>query len=468
MLASKMARLRCPLCKHELLACDLVQGVNRTWSVIEDPGGEDLFSSFQSEPERVVASIADDNLPVVPHAADGPEDVAAELDADAEYRLQEEHSPNPNSEEGEEGESSGKNIDWQKFKPISHDEFQRRRRGNTSIIGLLFSWFGGGFLAIPISLLIMWHVLGTDIGAGPYVADYVPWIVPQKFHRDRPMRFDDEIEDADKNGQEQGIGRRKKFDKKFDVWEGDKLAGPNDALSKPKLPSMETTDPNGNGEKDGVVEREIDAPSMTPIEKQSELNPNPKTNEISDSSIKIRELGNLLGDWENTSREWIDNTEQDRKIDIAKRYRLALSQVGVALSDIAPSKLSNRTWYDKAERLLRNMASSAKQMELAKSLDASIRKKGIPDKLGFLICLSESELQTLKESISDREAGKNTGYATIQLADKRTALEYPSSMKLDFATSPSGLYLALGKHNVESDGLSMLHIILLMPVTPSE
>ncbi|MEZ6074545.1 MAG: hypothetical protein R3C09_02120 [Pirellulaceae bacterium] len=41
----------------------------------------------------------------------------------------------------------------------------------------------GGMAAIPISLLLMWHLLGTDVGeAAPWVAQYVPWIVPEKFH----------------------------------------------------------------------------------------------------------------------------------------------------------------------------------------------------------------------------------------------------------------------------------------------
>ena len=45
----------------------------------------------------------------------------------------------------------------------------------------------GGLAAIPVSLLLMWHLLGTDIGdAAPWVAQYAPWIVPQKFHAYAP------------------------------------------------------------------------------------------------------------------------------------------------------------------------------------------------------------------------------------------------------------------------------------------
>ncbi len=39
----------------------------------------------------------------------------------------------------------------------------------------------GGLAAIPIATAIMWYGFGKDIGsAGPVVAEYVPWIVPEK------------------------------------------------------------------------------------------------------------------------------------------------------------------------------------------------------------------------------------------------------------------------------------------------
>ncbi len=41
----------------------------------------------------------------------------------------------------------------------------------------------GGAASIPVTLLLLWHVVGKDVmNAGPKVAQYVPWIVPSKFH----------------------------------------------------------------------------------------------------------------------------------------------------------------------------------------------------------------------------------------------------------------------------------------------
>ena len=40
----------------------------------------------------------------------------------------------------------------------------------------------GGAAAIPVTLLLLWHVVGKDVmNAGPTVAQYAPWIVPKKF-----------------------------------------------------------------------------------------------------------------------------------------------------------------------------------------------------------------------------------------------------------------------------------------------
>ncbi|MDZ4848609.1 MAG: hypothetical protein SGI77_04895 [Pirellulaceae bacterium] len=43
----------------------------------------------------------------------------------------------------------------------------------------------GGLLAVPLTQIIIWHVMDKDVpwGIGPYIADYVPWIVPEKFYK---------------------------------------------------------------------------------------------------------------------------------------------------------------------------------------------------------------------------------------------------------------------------------------------
>ncbi len=61
-----------------------------------------------------------------------------------------------------------------------------RSRKKSNPIGTLLSIMGGGAAAIPISILLMWYALGKDpLTAGPIVANFVPWIVPEKFQGGR-------------------------------------------------------------------------------------------------------------------------------------------------------------------------------------------------------------------------------------------------------------------------------------------
>lgn len=65
----------------------------------------------------------------------------------------------------------------------------RRRSREVSAFRKIIPPILGGLAAIPIATLIMWYVVGRDIGsAGPTVAQYVPWIVPQKL-RSTPWEY---------------------------------------------------------------------------------------------------------------------------------------------------------------------------------------------------------------------------------------------------------------------------------------
>lgn len=58
----------------------------------------------------------------------------------------------------------------------------RKRRQPSGLLGML-PILGGGLAAFPLALLILWYGLGRDVGGlGPKIAEYVPWIVPTKFH----------------------------------------------------------------------------------------------------------------------------------------------------------------------------------------------------------------------------------------------------------------------------------------------
>ncbi|MCA9127655.1 MAG: hypothetical protein KDB22_11240 [Planctomycetales bacterium] len=103
-------------------------------------------------------------------------------DSDSELVVQDVVSDSPPMQSAAK-KSSDAEINWKSFEPITHEQFERLKRKTRSPIWTVLQVAVGGLAAVPVSLLIMWHVLGKDlIDAGPSVARYVPWIVPEQFH----------------------------------------------------------------------------------------------------------------------------------------------------------------------------------------------------------------------------------------------------------------------------------------------
>jgi hypothetical protein len=89
------------------------------------------------------------------------------------------------------GELAPGELDIQPWKEIAIPA--RPRQKPSSPIGKLLPPILGGLSAIPIALAILWYGFGRDLGnAGPTVARYVPWIVPEhlrgKGYRRPPMK----------------------------------------------------------------------------------------------------------------------------------------------------------------------------------------------------------------------------------------------------------------------------------------
>jgi len=76
-----------------------------------------------------------------------------------------------------------KNAAWSHFQPLTPDFLDRQRRARrTFSIWPVIQVALGGVAAVPVALLLVWHLIGTDVGeAGPWVGKFVPWIVPEKF-----------------------------------------------------------------------------------------------------------------------------------------------------------------------------------------------------------------------------------------------------------------------------------------------
>ena len=206
---SDAALLKCPNCGNQFRIGELLDAFYSPWQVLEDPG-----TSATAEQGLSLAALAQPAQPISGNARDGnSENSRAEFSvgsnqdlevieeehlvdepakglsldgAQQDFELAEETAEDlaaVRARASQSGISPGEQeVDWSKFKPITHDEFQRMRRSQRSGIWSTLQIVLGGAAAIPVSLLLIWYVLGKDVaGAGPAVAQYVPWIVPQQF-----------------------------------------------------------------------------------------------------------------------------------------------------------------------------------------------------------------------------------------------------------------------------------------------
>ena len=352
--ASANARLRCPVCQHEILAGDLLQGTHRQWVVIDDPGGEDLFYAYHPAP------ILAEQAPLRFEAESTSETADNEGD---ELVLEDTGDQVDLADNGK-----GTTVDWKKFKPITHDEFQRRKRATKPAWMTLVQIVLGGAAAIPVSLLIIWHVLGKDIGgAGPMVGQIAPWAVPKKF---RPAK---EVPEA--------------------FWENPKPVPQLDRPSKlPRAGGLPDRSDFGKGEKESPVERPqiaLDSEGKTegnsePASKlpaEESPNANNQSSEEAESGEKsdqaASELSLAIESLTKSQSEWQSYQGEDRtqKRALAQQFYKSLG----TLAEVLPSKMvafsPERVWKNKAESVCKEILNDSSLVSLIdQGSQASLRQ----------------------------------------------------------------------------------------------
>ena len=165
--ASLQATLRCRHCSHQFVLGEMIESELGFWEVVDDPQAPEPTIAPKSSP---IQAITEDN------AADGEITLANEPEYVSPQALLKQ-------------QANKKNVDWSKFEPITHEQFERMRRKSKSPVWSTLSVLLGGLASLPIAALLIWHVLGKDpLQLGPVVGRYVPWIVPEKF---RPFAAQD-------------------------------------------------------------------------------------------------------------------------------------------------------------------------------------------------------------------------------------------------------------------------------------
>ena len=175
--ASHDATVRCPLCQEEYQLAEALAELPPALIVVEElgmpVGVEEDASPSWSDLERVETEPA----------ATGEFDFApAEASTDA---------PSFDFEPGSAGGGGTATA-------IRATSRSRAKKGSPvkSVLGIVL----GGALAFPIAQLILWHLPGElkrDFGAGPFVARYVPQIVPAKFRGNQGGATNDAAEPTD-------------------------------------------------------------------------------------------------------------------------------------------------------------------------------------------------------------------------------------------------------------------------------
>jgi hypothetical protein len=332
--ASANARLRCPVCQHEVLAGDLLQGTNRTWVVIDDPGGEDLFYAYNPAP-----TLADQS-PL--RFESEPSSETAENDGE-ELVLEDsvEHADSTES-------SKGTTVDWKKFKPISHDEFQRRKRATKPAWMTLAQIVLGGAAAIPVSLLIIWHVLGKDIAnAGPMVGQYAPWAVPKKFRQAK------EVPEAfwGKPKAVPQLDRPSKLPRPGDLGNRPELGDEDNSIpvQRPKIALDSEDNRQEKSSPDSMSTKEDVSKASNPNKdenKTSELPAQPQ----SDLAVSLESLVKSQSEWQSYTGD-----DRNQKRTLAQQFFKSLTKLAENLPTQIPVGSPNKIWKDKAESVCREI-----------------------------------------------------------------------------------------------------------------
>ncbi|RMF39393.1 MAG: hypothetical protein D6753_13860 [Planctomycetota bacterium] len=184
---SAAATIECPNCEQQYVVDSLVRDELVRWKVVYDPNSPDAPADVE------ILAVEEEASDV---AGDGAQQAPLVLD-------------------GAIGSGAGSAL-------------RRARRKQGTPIWSIIQVVLGGVAAVPIALLILWWVLDRDVmDAGPKVARYLPWIVPQKYHPfDGP---DADVADTlPRRPQRRGQSGFRRFDDVFPIDGGDSSAPGSD------------------------------------------------------------------------------------------------------------------------------------------------------------------------------------------------------------------------------------------------
>lgn len=409
---SQTATLQCPMCGHTTQASALTQNAGPTWIVV-DPGdpAQPLTTGIPSattieSPQAIVQPMPESNTPDSPSTEPAPITVTSTPSGstdNADYELADPNLPKADRTR----KQPLKQQDWSKHKPLTHDEYQRRKRKSSSPFAGIVQVVLGGFTALPIAQLLIWHVLGKDpFDLAPKTAAYVPWIVPHKFRPYAPVNDNRFVERssprASSNSSGSGIARD------FDAELAASLA------ESEKKPRTNETRPTEIKEENKTVEKEKTASDPkekalpdAPVDGVDSVTKDVPVSESEKLSAAIASTKKAMNDWGTIAKE-----DASKRREVANSFyaNLATSVEQFAKIEEEPSA---RLLKREVEKLGREISKDAELIQLVRAggfAKLSKANDNLPPGSGLaLIATFESispSSASPEDSASDEEKGE--------------------------------------------------------------
>ena len=182
---------------HQFNVGDVLDQEVSHWTVIDDP----LVDELHDAAIQHVAAQSSHAATTTPHL-DGSSQVSdSPIEEGADLQLEDAADVSP---------PTSRSVSA--VQPITHEQYTRMRKKASSPIWSIIPVVLGGLASVPIALLILWHLIGRDVaGAGPWVAQYLPAVVPEQF-RGNAVEGLSQQQDFDDRSAPDGRNRFRDFD----------------------------------------------------------------------------------------------------------------------------------------------------------------------------------------------------------------------------------------------------------------
>ena len=261
----------------------------------------------------------------------------------------------------------------------------------------------GGLAAFPIATAIMWYGLGKDIGStAPFVAKYVPWIVPAKL-RGTTFRSDGTFGGSIAKNRQTSRARNSSFSE--------------EELPKTESPKTPDTIPLENS----IHDSKVDADRVLPKSERPDIT---EKKDVAAPSIRstLLQIAEIQKDWNSTPKE------RDKQLEKLTAFYSACLQLSSLTGDLRGNAI--RAWQDELDQFGKSVLDSnvfSKAIELCSQ--GGIQSIPAPV-LGDNVILIESL------SIDKDVAGDQTFPSKLTLDNQPLALIVPEPLIKRLQNSP--------------------------------